>query len=311
MASSKQQAPGKHAEISSNAPGAHSKNKGGQTQDTNYDSGLDGGGYGGGYGYGGYGGGGGGSTGPTPEQEKAGDNLRAISAAQAGNLLAKQKNADKVYKINDAGSKNSMNFQAATAEKAAGAEWFSNLLKEQAVYKAQRDKMGNARYGSGALDLNQSMERAHDATAVGIIETLENNLAQIDAEYYQALQNTINGRNELAMDTAYNLRQGEIDTATQLNNIHPDLAEGIIDTEKHDVNGDKIEGLPDYSFKDHLLPAQRYTRRGLTRPDAATKKAYTTGANGVKPGLGQQNTSSSANQRYWDALTTTYGQRRV
>lgn len=266
----------------------------------------------GGYGYGyGYGGGGGGSTGPTDAQKKAGKALEAIAAYGADTLTGKAGQADRVYDINDQGSKNLMQFQSENAENKAGAEWFSNLLKEQSVYDSSRDKMGNARYGSGALDLNTDVQRVHDATASGVLETLEDNLNSIDTDYYQALQSSINGRNEMAMDTEAKLREGAADFASQLVNIHPDLATGeegdngqVIDTDGRKVN--IPDWLPTEYFDGHVREAVDPERNGHIRPDAATQRASEAGL-----GQGAATTQSAANRRYWEALTQSYGQRKA
>ena len=286
-------------------------------------SGGGGGGVGGGGGYGAWSAAG--NNGPTRAQKDAARALEPIALYNQNTLLNKADQARDVYDIGDQGSKNLRDYQAANAQRSAGAEWFSNLLKEQSTTKLQRDKMGNARYGSGALDLMRDMERAHDATAATILETLENNLASIDTDYYQALQASINGWNENAMDTEAKLRELFSDYAAQINNIHPDIATGRVN-EGYDEPLDEDEDEYGYEFPKvidienrELLPPEWFkpdyyeaNKRGAVvpqwmlhiRPDAATETSWKR-----KQNPGQQNTSSAANKRYWQALTTSYGNR--
>ena len=246
------------------------------------------GGGGGGGGGTGWGGGYGGSSGPTETQRQAVENLAPIVAYQQDTLLGKADNAKDAFDISDQASANSRQFQSENAEKLAGAEWFSRLLNEQSVYTNQRDLMGNARYGSGLLDLNTMGNRVHDRNAVQVLEALEANYGNIDTAYYDALQNSVNNYNELALDTEAALRQGAADYAAQVNNISPELAVGtgddgiaavtvngeerpLIDTEGRTLN------FPDWIvtsyYNEHKKGPVEYRHRGHIRPDQAWANA--------------------------------------
>ena len=298
-------------------------------------SGDPGGGGGGGFGYLGYGGGGGGgggASGPSDEVKAAGHAQKPLAAYGAQTILNKAKQGDKVYAEADKGTVNLAAYQSALAEMQAGAEYFSNLLKEQSAYDANRDKMGNARNGAGAKDLNTDMMRAHDATAATILETLEQNMGQIALEKYKALQNSINGSNEMWMDTEAKLREGVANYVAQMNNMHPDLANGkedgfekLIDigsqTAKKASNkakkakettasvtkGIKVpQWLTTSVFDKHFRSAVKPELQQHIRPAAATQKAVS--QNLMRTGT---NLASAAHQKYWDELTTDYGHRRV
>lgn len=293
-----------------------------------------GGGGGGGYGYLGYGGGGGGggASGPSDEVKAAGHAQKPLAAYGAQTILNKAKQGDKVYAEADKGTVNLAAYQSALAEMQAGAEYFSNLLKEQSAYDANRDKMGTARNGAGAKDLNTDMMRAHDATAATILETLEQNAGQIALEKYKALQNSINGANEMWMDTEAKLREGVANYVAQMNNMHPDLANGkedgfekLIDigsqtaktaskkakkakeTTASVAKGIKVpQWLTTSVFDKNFRSAVRPELQQHIRPAAATQKAVS--QNLMRTGT---NLASAAHQKYWDELTTDYGHRRV
>ena len=268
---------------------------------------------------GGYGSGGsGGDEGPTKQQIHMAKILQPITMFNQDTLLGKAKNAGDVYSIADEGSKNSHLFQSKNAEREAGAEWFSRLLKLQSVASANRDKMGNMAYGSGILDYLHDLSRVQDADAVEVLEALESNQADIDNEYFQAIQKSRNGWNEFAMDTESKLREGAADYITQLANIHPDLATGDYEgTAENEDEGEKwpktvdIENntvnVPDWLkteyYDKNKKGAVDFKRRDFIRPIQARRTAYK-----MQNKTGR---SQSANQRYWDTLTTNYGNRVV
>lgn len=293
------------------------------------------GGSSGGYGYGyGYGGGGMGAS-PTDQQKKVAANLAPITKWSMDTTLGKQNNMEDVYNVADEGNTNIYNTQIKNARKAAGQEWFSRLLKEQSAYEHHRDQMGQSRYGTNALQLNTSYNRVHDANAVQVLEALENNIGDLDTDYYTALQQNVNARNELAANTEAALRASAGDYAAQLNNIHPDLAEGVIDTENNSINlpdwmtlhGTNTETgeTTDTSLNQFYATNRQDARHNPVvvpmvddiRPPQATQEQqwYEALRNGNKAvALAKNNKSNNrmaANKRYWDMLTNDYNHRRV
>lgn len=264
---------------------------------------------------------GGGSGSPSQAQKDAAAALAPIVVYGQETIQNKANQMGDVYDIADKGNQAITNMQVRQAEKEAGAEWFSRLLKEQSAYKHQRDVMGNARYGSGALDLNTDFQRVHDANAVEVLEALEGNLSDIDVDALQALQSNINARNELGVNTEAALRQNAADYAAQLNNIAPELANGseegfdeIIDTENRRLN------FPDWLdtryYEEHKVAPVEEKYRGLIRPAAAVERAYGTPNDSFDAWAKalqttHTNNSMAANKRYWDILTHNYGNRVV
>lgn len=285
-----------------------------------------------GYGYSGYGGTGGGwGSAPTDQQKKVAANLAPITRWSMDTTLGKQNNMEDVYNIADKGNENIYNVQVQNARKAAGQEWFSRLLKEQSAYEHHRDQMGQSRYGTNTNQLNTSYNRVHDANAVQVLETLENNIGDLNTDYYTALQQNVNARNELAANTEAALRASAGDYAAQLNNIHPDLAEDVIDEEGNTIN------LPDWMMlhgtnaetgETTNIPMNQFY--ATSRQDARHNPVVVPMVDDIRPpqaaqeqqwydALGQaalaknnkSNNRMAANKRYWDMLTNDYNHRRV
>jgi len=315
---------------SSQQLGANIPNNGnaGNQSGTAYDSGYgyDPYGYGGysGYGYGGNGSSGdAGSSGPTESQVKAAKALAPIVAYGNETLTNKADQANRIYNDQDKANKRSMQAQVANARIQALNEWFSRRLKLQGVMGSNRDKMGNAAYGSAYLDWLTDSQMQHDRDSTEVLETYEANLANIWNDYYDSLQQSRNGRNEFMMDTEAKQREGFADYAAQLVNIHPDIATGEYtgtaenndEGEKWpnvvDINGRKLNApdwlktsLFDENYKGPVSYKNAYMH--LIRPDAARQKAYSANRKASR-----QRTSGSANRNYWSSLTRDYGNRRA
>ena len=135
---------------------------------------------GGGYGYSGWGSGSG-DTGPTELQKNAALSLGPITAWNAETARGKAENARDAYDVANLGTQKNAAYQRDTAERKAGAEWCSRLLKEQSVYDMLRTKMGNSRYGSNTLQLNTDFQRVHDADAQACADKLERFAAYADS----------------------------------------------------------------------------------------------------------------------------------
>ena len=282
-------------------------------------------GYGYGYGYGG------GSSSPSELQKQAAKNLEPLVLYGQESIENKANQMADVYDIANQGNDLLAKFQAGIAERTAGNEWFSRLLKEQSAYKHLRDTLQNAWYGSSMLNFNSDFQRLHDANAVDVLEALESNLADIETDRLYSLQGNINATNENAANTEAALRSNAGDYAAQLNNTHPDIANGkeegfdaVIDVENRALN------LPDWIndswYEEHKLgPVEIPYVSNRTRPDAATERAMGTPSlkldgtpndilfdqwDGMLQSL-HTNNSSAANKRYWDTLTRDYGHRVV
>lgn len=192
-------------------------------QDAGIDYSLYGGGWGGGSGGGG---GGSGSTAPSDMQKETAKNLRPIVHYNYDTLGNKFELGDKVYDTADEQSANMHHWQEALAQRNAGGDWYRINQKLQSAMRNMRDEMGNAAYGSDYADMYESFARAYDQSNDDTLRAFRKNLEEIDANYYDAIMNNINSRNKLAADTQIAMRELGSDWAAQLNNIHPQLANG-------------------------------------------------------------------------------------
>ena len=202
------------------------------------------GGYSGGYGGGGSGDGGGGSSqGPSDDQKNAAKSLEAITSFNAGTIAGKGQAGMEAFDIADKNAAKQRNIQLEQNNKMANREWFKRQQDLQSTLKSLRSKMGNAYYGSAALDLADDLARVDDQGDVEILGNLEDNNNQAYQNYYETILENINSRNELAMNTEASLRELFGDYAAQLNNIHPKLASGeegdngsVIDRDNRAIN---------------------------------------------------------------------------
>lgn len=260
-----------------------------------------GGGYG--YGYGGYGGGyGGGGSGPSDLQRKAKDNLGAIVGENADNLRDKFDNAMNNLDIADEQNKRLRDANVLVARQGAGSDWFRQHLKLQRVASALNDRSGNATRGSFLYDYRDLLGAADDMIDAETLDTQRENVNQSLLGYYEALAQNVNSRNEMAADTESGLRELYADYLAQLNNIHPDLVAGKLDTANHSVK--PTDWLSTDFYGSHVTQAATPETQDLYRPDRATTEA-------VEGGTRQDDTSraSSAFRSYWDRMDRGYDQR--
>lgn len=272
---------------------------------------------GGGYGYGYGGGGSGGSSEPTPEQEKAADNLAAITNYNIGSTKGKAKQGDKVFDIADKGAKLQQLTSTKQNKRNAGNDWYTQQQKLQSVANWLSDTSGNAMYGSFYNDLNDLIARKDDMDDVAVLNQMRENQNQIDNDYYDTIMSNVNARNEMYMDTEANLRELAADYAAQLNNIHPDLAEDIINNKKNTLDtgktgkkdSDKSSSFqfPDTSYFDsHVRQAVKPKTQGLYRPADAGQQADVTNRSNRRS---TSQYSDSANTDYWARVRKGYQRR--
>lgn len=253
---------------------------------------------------GGYGGGSGGSSGPTDEQKRAAGNLGGITGYNSATALNKAGQGDRVYDISDEQNANMRALQTKQNKRNAGNDWYTQQQKLQSVASQLADASGNAAYGSFALDMADAIARKDDMDDVEVLNSMRKNQNQVDNDYWEAVMATNNGRNEMYMDTEESLREIAADYAAQLNNIHPDLANGVIDSEGHTIN------VPDWLkttyFDEHVRNALVPDEQGLYRPANAAAEATRRGLVD-KDNTGQY--SSSGNQDYWTRMRQGYKRR--
>ena len=294
------------------SPLTYTDNSAKQQNANQYSNGGYGGYYGGGGGYGG--GGSGGSSGPTDEQKKAGDNLAAIVGYNADTIKNKAKQGDKAFDIADEQSKLMKLSQTKQNKRNAGNDWYTRQQKLQSVSNWIADASGNAMYGSFYNDLNDLIARQDDMDDVEVLNQMRENQNQVDNDYFEALMANNNSRNELYMDTEANLRELAADYAAQLNNIHPELAQDIIDSDGKTLKipygsenkNDKFDFLNTAYFDSNVRDAIEPELQGLYRPEDAASEAYRQGL------VNRKNTSQnndSANRDYWSRVRQGYQRR--
>ena len=267
------------------------------------DGGGGGGGGGGGRRGGGYGrGGGGGSTGPTPEQGRAGGNLGGITGFNAETIKGSYDNSMDMYDISDEQNQNLRDTQKIQTQRKMGTDWFRRYKDLQTVTSQLTDASGTAMRGSYTYDLNDLIAALDDAIDAETLETMRDNFNSIDNSYFESLAQLNNSRNDLAMSTEQALRELGADYSAQLNNIHPDLAAGIIDSANHTLK------MPDWLntdfYDEHKVEAAEPDDYRLTRPDRANDSAY---SQGIK--TTDRNTAQTASGDYWSRLMSGYNNR--
>ena len=139
--------------------------------------------YGGG-GYGAYG------TGKSPEEVQKEtqaqiNNLGANSAARAGDLNQIAKDSLDTIKTQIQNNEDSYNYGMQQANMISA--WQPNQQRETSTYRALRNRMGNAAYGSGLADLNEGMARVDDMNDVELINTYKENVSGLWDNYRNAL----------------------------------------------------------------------------------------------------------------------------
>lgn len=270
--------------------------------DSNVDQGPGDGGYG--YGYGGYGGGGGGggSSGPSQAQKDAAAALGAVVGENADNLRDNYKNMMDIYDVSDQQNKNLLNANLLIAKQQASADWFPQHLKLQRTASALNDRSGNAMRGSYLYDYRDTLATADDLIDSKTLDTMRQNENSARLSYFEALAQNILNRNESAADVEKSLRELYADYVAQVNNIHPDLAKDMVDTENHKLNG--VDWLDTSFFDEHRVEAAEPEIAKLYRPDRANETAREQGLKNHG-----YNTASSAVGSYWDRMNRGYDQR--
>lgn len=255
-------------------------------------------------GSGGGSGGSGGSSGPTDEQKRAAGNLGGITGYNIQTLTNKAGQGDKVYDIADQQNKNMQTLQTLQNKRNAGNDWYTQQQKLQNVTSQVADASGNSMYGSFALDFADSIARKNDMDAVAVLNQQRENQNQLDNDYFEALMAINNSRNELYMDTEADMREVAADYAAQLNNIHPDLANDVIDSGEHTLN--IPSWLQTSYFDSHVRDAIQPETQALYRPENAAVTA-------TQQGLVNKDTtsqySSSGNNDYWTRMRQGYQRR--
>ena len=242
--------------------------------------------------------------GPSDEQKEAAANLGGIVGYNQDTLKKAWDNAQKMYDTSDEMNRNLLTQQILEARRSAGNDWYAQLQNLQSTTAALADRSGNAMNGSYLYDLWDLISRVDDQQDAETLNTMRENIQNSRDSYFEALSQNINARNELAADTESNLRELFADYAAQVNNIHPDLADDVIDEKGHTLKA------PDWIttnwFSDHFTKAAKPEDEGFYRPDRAASSAWSQGLL-----TDDDNTSSSANKDYRQRLYAGYQHRNM
>ena len=104
----------------------------------------------------------------------------------------------------------------------AGDDWFKQQKKLQGSMNQIKDTAGSALTGSNFLNMLDLFKTADDDIDTEALSTLRQNQNTIDNDLYEALSQSVNGRNELAADTEYAKKQLRSDLASQIANLDID-----------------------------------------------------------------------------------------
>ena len=248
-------------------------------------------------------GGGGGSSAPSAEQKKAQDNLGGIAGYNAGTATGKAANTDKVYDINDEQNKSKFELAKAQIGSKAANDWYTQQQKMQQSVSQLADASGNAMYGSFADDFNDLVALRDDMDDVEVLKTQRENENKAAEEYYAALMASNNGRNETYADTEESLRSIVADYAAQSNNIHPDLAKGLIDAKGLTV---KAPGFIDTDYFSKLV------RDAIVPVGTPLFREANDAINADREGLidrATDSTKAAGNADYWKRMRSGYNRR--
>lgn len=256
-------------------------------------------------GYGGYGGSGG-SSGPSAEQKKAADNLGGITGYNKDTILGGAKDAGEVFDVQDEQNKRLQAIQTLQNKRQAGNDWYTQQQKLQSVVGQLRDAGGNALTGSNLYDFWDAVARKDDMDDVATLNNMRTNQNTIDNNYYEALSQSTNARNEYNMGIEQALRELAADHAAQMNNISPDLAAKIISGNGADG---KTVTPPSWLNTDYFDANKRGPAatqdQGLYRPDTAAQNAW----NNKLLNENANDTSQASNKSYWERMNKGYSRR--
>lgn len=181
--------------------------------------------------YSNWGGGGSGSgsgySGKTPEElqketqaqiNNAGDNYNQRAKDLGKQGKAALKDIERGIKANDA------LFKEQQRQIETSIQWQPNQQKEQSTLAALRNRMGNAAYGSGIVDLIEGMSRVDDMNDVQLIETDKQNRNAAYNNWYQANESLLSDYNKQvnAINDEFSKLYSQYFSA--LSNINPLLA---------------------------------------------------------------------------------------
>jgi len=238
-------------------------------------------------------GGDGGSSGPTDEQRRAADQLADVASHNVSALQNKYAQGRNVYDISDQQSRTLADTQTRQNKRNMSDDWFSQIKKLQGTANTLKGTSGESLNGSNYYQLLDLLERADADIDSETLSTQRRNQDTINNDLYEALSQSVNGRNELAADTEYSMKQVANDFNAQLASMHPDL---------FDEKAGDWWATGDGWYEGNKVPAATITEQGFYRGPNEQYEANK---------MYEQNTSnaSAANTDYWDKMLKNYNKR--
>lgn len=251
------------------------------------------------------GGGYGGSSGPSATEKQAQANLGGISGYnfQTPQLMADL--GDKALDIGDRGNANIRDLAINNARRKSSSDWYKTQQDLQSVTSQLADASGNLMNGSGFLDFLDLIARRDDQQDVEILNTAHDNENALWSDYYEALQQNINSRNQMYIDAQEAMRGVAADYVAQSNSIHPDTASSMVDANGHTLK------LPDWLQSDNYAEGKlrqevNPTMQDFFRPAMDAQTATDKDLVDREPKTANQ---ASTNRSYWDRMRSGYGRR--
>lgn len=235
-------------------------------------SGGGGGGYGGGGGGGGRRRGGGGSSGVDPKEKLQAtvDNLGDIYGRKKKDLEGQTKNALNVIKDKQKANNAALLQQQTQIKK--NSDWQPNQQKEQSTLMALRNRMGNAAYGSGLVDLTEGIGRVDDMADVQLINTYKNNMDDAYSNWFQANTELVGDYNS-ALDEA-DQKMSDLLNQYQaaLNNVSPLAAKTATMNKAAKAGAAAAKAKTAVDAKQKAFDAAKTAKKA--KSNKATKSAY-------------------------------------
>ena len=169
------------------------------------------------------------SSSSTPDDKKQQKKTQAQLDNTAGNYAQRKKDLDKeseaqLGNINQQIEANNALLKQQNVQNQRNIAWQPNQQKEQSTMMAMRNRMGNAAYGSGIVDLMEGMGRVDDMNDVELINTYKQNSDNAYNNWFQANESLISDYNDQV--TSINDEYSKLYSQywSTMSNINPELA---------------------------------------------------------------------------------------
>ena len=276
------------------------------------------------WGYGGYGGFGSSGGGKTPEEIQK--ETQAQIDNTAGNFGNRGKDLSELGQMNlgnikDQIAQNTALYNANRRQANRQVEWQPNQQRQQSVLGALKDKMGNAIYGSGFVDLMEGLARVDDMNDVSLINAWTQSDNSLFDNWFQSNEDLISDYVEQVTAIKDEFSKLYSQYWSTISNINPLLAAANNIAKSAKGESSSVgEGTDAYTLPGalNLLPTEELQKMFEIPERASAINPYT--RNYVRPdrdvttynslsNTGTRNQSTAANRGFLDNLNVY--QRRV